>query len=107
MHSTKVILTFLLLASTLSVEAKQLQPDPKRVKQIQQVLDAHGYEPGKTWTQTRATLEQIALEHGWQHKYVPDARVLILLELGNEHSDPDILTWPPATQLFAKPKGNK
>lgn len=74
-----------LLATSLS--AKQTQPDIKRVKQIQAALIQHGYEPGKTWPQTQEILRGIARNHGWQIHHAPDARVLIYLDLGNEHSD--------------------
>lgn len=32
-------------------------------------------------------LRSIADEHGWQTKFAPDARVLIILGLGNKNSD--------------------
>jgi hypothetical protein len=77
------------------VNANQLQPDGKRLKQIQSALVSHGYQPGKTWTETQDILRQIARDHRWQVLHAPDARVLILLGLGNKDSDPDVLNAPP------------
>lgn len=68
--------------------AKQTQPDTKRVKEIQIALEEHGYVPGKTWHETQEMLRSVAKGHGWQTKYAPDARVLILLGLGNKYSNP-------------------
>ena len=87
---------FLLLEITFlsNAFARQTQPDPKRQAQIRAALVEHGYQPGKTWPQTQDILRQIAREHHWQSKHAPDARVLILLGLGNKYSDPNILTWP-------------
>lgn len=87
MKKTLAILA-MLIATSLS--AKQTQPDPKRVKQIQIALVEHGYEPGKTWSQTQEVLRGIAQTHGRQTHHAPDARVLIYLNLGNEHSDPTV-----------------
>lgn len=72
----------------------QLQPDEKRQREIRAALVAHGYKPGHTWSETQDILRQIAREHHWQHTHAPDARVLILLGLGNKYSDPNILNWP-------------
>lgn len=69
-------------------------PDQKRQKEIRIALIAHGYESGKTWPDTVKILKQIARDHHWQSAHAPDARVLILLGLGNRHSDPSILDEP-------------
>lgn len=85
-----VLLLFFLFAVVAVVTAKQTQPDAKRVKQVQTALVEHGYEAGKTWSQTQEILRGIARDHGWQTRRAPDARVLILLDLGNLHSDPAV-----------------
>ena len=89
------IALFILLVSLLFVRcanAKQMQPDPKRVHQIQVAMDEHGYilPPHATWSQTQAILKKIAQDRGWQTHHVPDARVLILLGLGNQYSNPAV-----------------
>jgi len=89
----KEIITFILCLTLLAgASGKQTQPDPKRVHQIQVALDEHGYvlPMHATWTQTQVVLKKIAQDHDWQTHHVPDARVLILLGLGNEHSNPDV-----------------
>jgi hypothetical protein len=78
------------------ISAKQMVPDQKRQKEIREALIAHGYEPGKTWTDVVQVLKQIARNHHWQSTHAPDARVLILLGLGNKYSDPQILDEPPS-----------
>lgn len=78
------------LISAPLCEGKQTQPDPKRVKEIQAALIAYGYVPGKTWPETQNILREIAKDHHWQTHRVPDARVLILLGLGNKYSDPSV-----------------
>ena len=73
----------------------QREPDAKRTKEIQAALVTHGFEckpTGKWDNQTRLALHDIAKAHGWQTAHVPDARVLILLELGGPHSDPYVAT---------------
>jgi hypothetical protein len=84
------------LVIPLSLYAKQTVPDLKRQNEIRQALIAHGYEPGKTWGSTIQLLKQIARDHHWQSHRAPDARVLILLGLGNRYSDPSILDEPPS-----------
>jgi hypothetical protein len=69
---------------------RQTQPDVKRIHQIQAALVEHGYEAGKTWPQTHEILRSIARDHHWQTRNAPDARVLIILGLGNVHSDPQV-----------------
>lgn len=69
---------------------KQLQPDPKRVLEIRAALITHGYEPGKTWPEIQMQLREIARLHHWQTRHAPDARVLILLGLGNKYSDESV-----------------
>lgn len=69
----------------------QRVPDAKRQKEIRAALVEHGYKPGKTWSETQEILRGIARENHWQHTHAPDARVLILLGLGNPHSDPQVL----------------
>lgn len=86
----RFILAIILAVITPVAYAKQTQPDVKRVKQIQAALVEHGYEAGKTWAGTQEILRGIARDHGWQTHHAPDARVLILLDLGNLHSDPAV-----------------
>ena len=81
-----------LLINVAVLHAGQTQPDAKRIKQIQSALIEHDYQPGKNWPETKEVLKQIAREHQWQTQRVPDARVLILLGLGNQHSDPYVAT---------------
>ena len=85
------LLIWLILAP-YSCHAKQTQPDAKRVREIQAALIDHGYVPGKTWLETQEILRTIALDHHWQARRAPDARVLILLGLGNKYSDPEVTT---------------
>jgi len=73
-----------------------MTPDQKRQKEIRVALIAHGYEPGRTWPDVVKILKQIARQHHWQSKHAPDARVLILLGLGNRYSDPSILDELPS-----------
>jgi hypothetical protein len=70
---------------------RQTQPDTKRIREIQAALAAHGFEPGRSWLETQKLLRDIARNHHWQTHRAPDARVLILLGLGNKYSDPDVL----------------
>jgi hypothetical protein len=83
-----------LFTSAVHAGPGQLQPDIKRQREIRLSLASHGYQPGTTWAETQSILRQIARDHHWQTKHAPDARVLILLQLGNKMSDPDVLTWP-------------
>ena len=83
----------LVFAINLSAKGKpgQRVPDAKRQHEIRAALVEHGYKSGRTWPETQEILRDIAREHHWQHVHAPDARVLILLGLGNEHSDPQVL----------------
>jgi hypothetical protein len=83
----------ILFWSTLGIP-QQREPDPKRKQQIRTALSAHGYNPGRNWSDTISVLKQIAHDHNWQSKHAPDARVLILIGLGNPMSDPDVLSLP-------------
>jgi len=84
----KVVLFILIAISVISsVFGKQMQPDPKRQAEIRHALVEHGYQAGKTWLETQEILRQIARDHHWQHTHAPDARVLILLGLGNRYSN--------------------
>jgi len=88
----------LILAACLTFAAKlvhpqSMTPEPKRVKQIQTALVSHGYPAGATWHETQEVCRKIADEHKWQTHFAPDARVLILLGLGNEHSDLEVLEY--------------
>lgn len=97
-----IFLLFVLLLWTIAANAKQMQPDPKRVKEIQAALVEHGYEAGKTWPQTQEILRGIAKGCGWQTHRAPDARVLILLDLGNKHSNPDVAACGETNHLDYK-----
>jgi hypothetical protein len=83
-----VAMLFLYILFSTPADARQTQPDAKRVRQIQAALIEHGYAPGKTWKETQEICRHIADIRRWQINHTPDARVLILLGLGNEHSDP-------------------
>lgn len=74
---------------------RQTVPDSKRQQEIRKALIAHGYPAGASWTVTQEILRGIAREHHWQHVHAPDARVLILLGLGNKMSDPQVLKAGP------------
>lgn len=91
------VLLILLCAMTVHAKGRpgQFVPDKKRQAEIRAALVEHGYESGKTWMQTQDIMRQIARVHHWQHVHSPDARVLILLGLGNPHSDPWILYESP------------
>jgi len=91
------VVLWLVLFVSYVTSAKQMTPDVKRQREIRAALIAHGYEPGKSWSEVVVLLKQIAREHCWQHSHAPDARVLILLGLGNKHSDPDVLNESPST----------
>jgi|ERR1700719_1716353 len=85
-------LIFLIAISITYVSfGKQIQPDSKRIREIQAALVAHGFKPGRSWLETQGFLRDIARSHHWQTHRAPDARVLILLGLGNKYSDPDVL----------------
>jgi hypothetical protein len=99
LDSVLIALLILLLAFLFAscASAKQTQPDPKRVHQIQVALDEHGYvlPSHATWSQTQAVLKKIAKDRGWQTHRVPDARVLIFLGLGNQYSNPAVVDDGP------------
>jgi hypothetical protein len=65
----------------------QKQIDPQRIVEIQKVLISHDFMPGppsgKWDDRTQDALRKIADSYGWQTRFVPDARVLILLGLSN------------------------
>lgn len=69
----------------------QSQPDAKRIKQIQEALRAHGFKPGETWRDTQEACRDIQRMRHWQTHFAPDARVLILIGLGNKYSDIEVL----------------
>ncbi|SRR6266704_2476227 len=89
-----LLLWLLIWAIATNGATTQTQPDPKRVAQIHAALIEHGYATGSTWPQVQEACRKIADEHGWQINRAPDARVLILLGLGNEHSNPYVSTQP-------------
>jgi hypothetical protein len=86
-----VLINMAMLYTVAVLHARQTQPDQKRVREIQAALVAHGFEPGRSWPETQKLLRDIARSHHWQTHRAPDARVLILLGLGNKYSDPDVL----------------
>lgn len=88
------LLLLWLLIWAIATNGQQRQPDTKRVAQIHNALIEHGYDTGSTWPQVQEVCRKIADEHGWQVNRAPDARVLILLGLGNAHSDPYVATQP-------------
>jgi len=95
LRSLKVAALCLLLF-VMPVCAGQREPDAKRVREIAVALQEHHYITGYpdrawSWPRLQEVCKNIAKEHGWQTHHAPDARVLILLELGNPHSDPDVV----------------
>lgn len=102
-----IIFLLLIVGSIMlpMAHARQTQPDSKRVKQIQTALVEHSHAPGKTWAETQETLRSIAKSRGWQTQHAPDARVLILLGLGNTHSDSQVLDWPTTRLEGGDPDG--
>jgi hypothetical protein len=84
-----LLFILILLALAVTTQSKQMQPDPKRIREIQAALIDHNYAPGKTWKETQDILRGIARVHHWQTHWAPDARVLILLGLSN--NDPQII----------------
>ena len=90
---TKLVAAFLFVTFVASAAP---QPDVKRQKQISAALTQHGFKPGRDWSETVEILRGIAQEHNWQRTHVPDARVLILLDLGGRNADKDVLTVPPS-----------
>src|SRR5258706_2223550 len=86
-----IFLFWLIFATAYVTQARQMQPDVKRIREIQAALIVHGYEPGKSWRETQELLRKIARLHHWQTHRAPDARVLILLGLGNKYSNSNVV----------------
>jgi hypothetical protein len=65
--------------------------DPNRAREIQAALvQAHYLDgtPTGTWdARSKAAMEKFQSDNGWQTKKIPDARALIKLGLGPDHSD--------------------
>ena len=95
---------YVLLVGVQTINGQQKQPDAKRVKQIQTALVQHGYQPGKTWAETQTALRSIAEARGWQTHFAPDARVLIILGLGNKNSDVEYVENNGHDHLDGAPK---
>ena len=78
-----------LLAALFAVSAVGQTIDHGRMQTIQRALRRNGYALPVTGVldhKTTAALQDIAQTHGWQHKQVPDSRVLIYLGLGPNYS---------------------
>ena len=78
-----------LLAALFAVSAVGQTIDHGRMQTIQRALRRNGYALSVTGvldSKTTAALQDIAQTHGWQHKQVPDSRVLIYLGLGPNYS---------------------
>jgi hypothetical protein len=87
----KTLMLVLLLAPTAFAKPGQVQPSPARIREIQAALLAKGYtteQPDGNLAKMRQACRRIADEHHWQINRTPDARVLILLGLGNKYSNP-------------------
>ena len=76
-----------------------------RMRQIQYALRKHTYAvrvTGRMDEQTTAALQDIAKNHGWQKKSVPDSRVLMWLGLGPDYRgrllNPDTAVLPMEVQ---------
>ena len=69
----------------------QQQIDPTRAREIQAALIQKHYldgAPTGTWdARSKAAMEKYQSDNGWQTKKIPDARALIKLGLGPDHSD--------------------
>jgi hypothetical protein len=65
--------------------------DANRAREIQAALIRAHYmegEPTGTWdARSKAAMEKFQGDNGWQTKKIPDARALIKLGLGPDHSD--------------------
>jgi hypothetical protein len=65
--------------------------DPTRAREIQAALIQKHYldgAPTGTWdVRSKAAMEKYQADNGWQTKKIPDARALIKLGLGPDHSD--------------------
>lgn len=73
------------LMGNLFAAPKQIHPDAKRTRMIQTALVQTGYlkhASGHWDAATEAALRTLQQENGWQHKSVPDARALLVLNLG-------------------------
>lgn len=101
-----ILLACLLFTFALVAPAGQTQPDAKRLHEIHLALNAHGYMHGNNWHETQEILRKIADDHGWQVNHAPDARVLILLGLGNKHSNVET-TELPGNHLDRAQRGEK
>jgi hypothetical protein len=99
-----LFILYVLLTGVQTINGQQMRPEAKRVKQIQTALVQHGYQPSKTWAETQTVLRSIAEEKGWQTHFAPDARVLIILGLGNEYSDVGYITNNGHNHLDGAPK---
>ena len=87
----KYIDALLLLAMivTVCLGLGHCQIDRGRVQTIQRALGRNGYAvpvTGNMDAKTIAALKDIARQHSWQQKSVPDSRVLIYLGLGPDYS---------------------
>lgn len=81
-----VIAELILLAVMFSPAQSQIAPN--RALEIQKSLKLHGHKiqmTGLMDSQTTEVLRSIAKSNGWQHKVVPDSRVLILIGLGTKY----------------------
>lgn len=82
-----VMMILVLLASCTVFANGQKEPDAHRKAEIVAALCSHGHSTAN-WSEAKAIMRQIAADNGWQTQHVPDARVLILLDLGNAYSNP-------------------
>jgi hypothetical protein len=69
----------------------QQQIDANRAREIQAALIREHYldgQPTGMWDpRSKAAMEKFQSDNGWQTKKIPDARALIKLGLGPDHSD--------------------
>lgn len=87
-----LVMTLLVLLACYTVSARgQQEPDTRRKTEIMSALIAHGFH-AENWLEAKRSMRGIAEAHGWQTKCVPDARVLIVLGLGNANSNPWVAT---------------
>jgi peptidoglycan hydrolase-like protein with peptidoglycan-binding domain len=83
----------------------QHEIDDDRAVAIQQALIREHYLAGSasgSWDDsTRAAMARYQADNGWQSKRIPDARALIKLGLGPNHSDSSLST--PSSVMAASP----
>ncbi|VVB51703.1 Uncharacterised protein [uncultured archaeon] len=99
------MMTLVLVGSCTLCANGQNEPDGKRKAEIISALAAHGC-PVSNWQEATSQMRKMAADRGWQTHRVPDARVLLLLELGSAHSN-RWMAFLPANKHLDPPYGGK